>query len=421
MAPASANHRVKSASWLPLAAAGAVGIAGGIIHGNAGALGAGLVFLAMPFIALGLTRRAIRGLSIERILPESAFEGDSVEVTLRVRNGSRVALVHPIVSEIFGPELHNEKRLVFPGRIRPGEVVTLRYTGECILPRGIYRVGPVKVVASDPFGWFEVHGAFESSSQIKIYPAVHPLETADPLGNVMSRLRSDFARGGPGASDAFFGVRDYRRGDPLRIVHWGLTAHRGAPIVREFQRNARRELAIFFDRNRDALIGVGRGSSIENAVKITAALASDGLRRGHRVRLIAGTGKFATRSATGRDHMRSILDVLVHVKPNGEGTYLDLLEAHDTTLASGSSALVMLSPYLHDDFAISSRLGAWRKRGIRVTAVLFDGPTFRRLEGWGEMASDAREVAAKLERSGIKTFVLGCNADLRAAFAEAAP
>ena len=75
-------------------------------------------------------------------------------------------------------------------------------------------------------------------------------------------------------------MREYRYGDPLRHVHWPLSAHRGQPVVREFARLTTGDLYVFLDVYRFSLLGIGRGSSLEHGVKIVASLASLALRRG---------------------------------------------------------------------------------------------------------------------------------------------
>ena len=38
-----------------------------------------------------------------------------------------------------------------------------------------------------------------------------------------------------GESEEFVSLRDYRRGDPMRHIHWKSWAKTGKPIVKEFQ------------------------------------------------------------------------------------------------------------------------------------------------------------------------------------------
>lgn len=160
---------------------------------------------------------------------------------------------------------------------------------------------------------------------------------------------------------------------------------------------------------------------MEHSVKIAAALAADAIARGHRVRLVAGDGEFATRASAGRDHLRSILDVLVRVKASDNRAFVDVLSSNDAALRAGTSAVVMVSPYLHADVDIVERLDAWRRRGVEIAAVVYDAPTFRRLEGWANDGGDTGAFCERLRARGIRTFPVACMADLRVVFAETVP
>jgi len=52
-----------------------------------------------------------------------------------------------------------------------------------------------------------------------------------------------------GAPEAgWTGVREWRAGDPVRLVHWRLTARRGFPVVKTLPRRADRTVVLVLDR-----------------------------------------------------------------------------------------------------------------------------------------------------------------------------
>ncbi len=73
-----------------------------------------------------------------------------------------------------------------------------------------------------------------------------------------------------GDSEEFFGLRDYRPGDPLQRMHWKSFARLGQPIVKEFQTE-------FFERHALALDtapahgGDAGGQAFEEAVSVAAS------------------------------------------------------------------------------------------------------------------------------------------------------
>ena len=82
------------------------------------------------------------------------------------------------------------------------------------------------------------------------------------------------------------GVRPYRRGDPLRRVHWGLTARHGELIVREVQSNAVPRVQIVLDTRPAAHAGSGPDGSREWAIRVAASLAEGWIDQGAEVELI---------------------------------------------------------------------------------------------------------------------------------------
>jgi uncharacterized protein (DUF58 family) len=233
---------------------------------------------------------------------------------------------------------------------------------------------------------------------------------------------NDLTHFGIGDSGEFFSVRDYRIGDPLRRVHWGLTAHRGYPVVRENTRTAVGDLAVFLDPYRYALLGVGRGSSLEQSVKIAASLAAHALRRGHRVRLIArGKEDHGVPPASGKPHLQAILDALVDVKPDGEIPLPETVDASSRSLPAGSTAVLMVSPYLQESAPFESRLLALRRRGARVVLVVFDSSTYHCLYEIRTEPRDAARFAARMSALGMEPFVVSCAGNLPAIFERAGP
>ncbi|MCA8960254.1 MAG: DUF58 domain-containing protein, partial [Planctomycetes bacterium] len=377
----------------------------------------GSVLISAPLVARYTVRRSVLGVRLRRRAPASAFEGDTVRVALDLTNTSETPLAFPQVGEIFWPEIHAQKRVVFAGRLDPRESVTLQYEGICFLPRGVYRLGPAAVRVGDALGWFEAQRWFEESEALKVYPKIHRLRTGDPAGDCVSWVESDRPTRGLGESEEFRGVREYRRGDSPRRIHWGLSARFGQPIVREFTRIAQGELTVVLDRSSRARVGWGRSSSLEYQLKIALSLVSVHLDRGRRGRIVMADGDRAVElEAQGRTDFPGLLDTLVDFRNGDSHAALPLLlerSAHHRGVI-----VVMVHPYLHDDTEFERRLVALEGSGRRVLAVLFEGPRLGEGRPDDEIASDsAYEVARRLESRGVGAFVVTCGDAIEAIFA----
>jgi uncharacterized protein (DUF58 family) len=396
---------------------GLIAVGAGLRHESPLSIALGIALLAVVAGAYALLALSARGLRVRREMDESAFEGDSLEVRFVLRNGSRLPIFYPRIVEVFPPEVQAEKTALFPYRVRPGEMVVEAYRGDCILPRGVYPIGPATISVSDPLGWFQVRLRVAGETELKVYPRFQSLGAAERFGASLSPVFNDMTLRGIGDSNEFFSVREYRPGDPLRRVHWALSAHRGYPVVREHTRTAVGDLCVFIDLYRFALLGVGRGSSLELGVKISASLASRALGRGHRVQLVAsGRESFRVPHGKGPRQFQAILDALVRVKPDGPAPLDDVIETAARDVSAGSTAVVTVSPYLFQSERFLGQVGALRRRGVRVVLVVFDDATFHNLYEVDRTAIHSEDYARRMRTLGFDAILVPCAADLPAVF-----
>ncbi len=102
------------------------------------------------------------------------------------------------------------------------------------LRRGLFRIGPLVVEASDPLGLIRRYRVDDRASFLTVLPRAVPLGQGWPLGHKpihqVPRRRSLFED-----PTRFSGIRDYRPGDSLRRVHWRATARTGDLQVKVFE------------------------------------------------------------------------------------------------------------------------------------------------------------------------------------------
>src|SRR3954452_6475660 len=97
--------------------------------------------------------------------------------------------------------------------------------------RGRFEVGPMKVRLSDPFGLVELERTFQSTSALVVTPPVVTLPLV-PLPGAWTGSGDNRPRAFASGSAEDVTVREYRRGDDLRRVHWRSSAHAGELMVR---------------------------------------------------------------------------------------------------------------------------------------------------------------------------------------------
>jgi hypothetical protein len=155
--------------------------------------------------------------------------------------------------------------------------------------RGKFDVGPMKVRLSDPFGLVELERTFQTRSSLVVTPKVVPLPVI-PLSGVWTGSGDNRPRAFASGSAEDVTVREYRRGDDLRRVHWRSSAHAGELMVRREEQPWQSRATLMVDNRRFAHRGTGPASSLEHAVSLAASIAVHLVQRGFSVRLVTAAG-----------------------------------------------------------------------------------------------------------------------------------
>lgn len=171
--------------------------------------------------------------------------------------------------------------------------------------RGVLQLADLRLHLPDPLHLYQRHVKVPSSeANIPILPKRYrlPMSLALPSG---SRLHPDgdtFSRV-HGASGEFAGLRDYRAGDPLRLIHWRSWARTGRPIVKELEDNFFPRHAVLLDTSADP----NDPDLFEGAVSVVASFVSPNDNRDRLVNLLLICGSTeaiaADSSSNGSDSM----------------------------------------------------------------------------------------------------------------------
>src|SRR5207302_2280764 len=137
--------------------------------------------------------------------------------------------------------------------------------------RGRFRVGPLTVRVTDPFGMCEVARSFSAADVLVVTPQVVGLPDVrlggDWVGAGESRARSVATSGEDDAA-----TREYRQGDDLRRIHWRSTARKGELMVRREEQPWQSRAALLLDCRGSAHHGDGPSSSPEWAISAAASI-----------------------------------------------------------------------------------------------------------------------------------------------------
>jgi uncharacterized protein (DUF58 family) len=353
--------------------------------------------LALPLVALVLGWSSSRGLRFSRALPPGMriTAGNPAKIRLLLSNRSRFGSSEVSVAD------HLPAPRRFEARPLGGGSGTTIEAPLAFARRGVYELGPAAVGVTDPFGLLRFDRTFGERTEVVVYPEVHELRDF-PIrgGNVEVGARG--SRGQRG--DEFAGLREYRRGDDRRHIHWKSVARTGELYVKEFAVEAPRRYAVALDLRREGLRAPE--AEVEDAVSVAASVLTRLARERLPFRLVCADGAGAA-TPFGSDEASywAAMRLLATARADGGcrlgGTALEEGEG----LGEG---VVLISRTRNEDLPVGVR--KLRGAGLSVVVVAIAAHTYRMPPGTGG-AAQGREAeflrfVDRLEAAGAAVRVV---------------
>ena len=130
---------------------------------------------------------------------------------------------------------------------------------------------------TDPFGLFRAFTKFQAPETVLILPKRYPLPPIILPGTTRFQQGGVALALNVGQSDEFVLLREYRRDDPIRRIHWRSWARIGKPIVREFEDEFFSRYALVLDTFSDEPYS----EPFEEAVSVASHLPARFAHRNH--------------------------------------------------------------------------------------------------------------------------------------------
>jgi len=115
--------------------------------------------------------------------------------------------------------------------------------------RGIYNLGKVSLKIQDVFNVIELKKNIDTQKFVKVYPRIYKLGSQISGGKDIFREAIDF-KGSNEEQYTIKDVREYRKGDSLKKIHWKLSARYGELYVKTFENISGEQTVVFVDLNK---------------------------------------------------------------------------------------------------------------------------------------------------------------------------
>jgi uncharacterized protein (DUF58 family) len=201
------------------------------------------------------------------------------------------------------------------------------------LRRGVLKFGGVTLARPDPFGLFRGFVRVPLAQTTLILPKRYPMPAIAMPGTLKYQEGGVAMASNIGRSEEFVSLREYRRGDPYRHIHWRSWAKTGKPIVKEFEDE-------FFVRHAlvlDTFINDPRSEAFEEAVSVAASFACTLITQESLLDLLfVGPQAYCFTAGRGLAHADQMLEILASVRvcpDESFGTLENLVVQHASTVS----------------------------------------------------------------------------------------
>ncbi|MBE9222307.1 DUF58 domain-containing protein [Cyanobacterium stanieri LEGE 03274] len=225
--------------------------------------------LALTGLNIFIASQTVKKLKIKRLPIEPISAGDELLIELALTNPTKsgknfVEIVDHLPFMLSKP-VHSSIET-----FAPQETKKITYYAKAPT-RGIYHWYNLEVRSASPIGLFYAHKIRNVEARAIVYPQILPLKNCpliDYIGNEQTQQKQSeklYHNATEGVTKA---IRQYRFGDPPRLIHWRSSARFGELQVRELETiTGGQEVVICLDNSQD-----WHQELFEKAVIATASL-----------------------------------------------------------------------------------------------------------------------------------------------------
>lgn len=371
-------------------AAGVTAIGCAVLLGQDSLVRIGALAALLPLVTAFVVGRRRYQLAAARVLsPALARAGDTVQVALEVSNRGGAGAGALLVEDQVPHALGSRPRFVLQGLRREWRR-TVRYSVRSDA-RGEYPIGPLTLTANDPFGLLQVRTTVAGTATLTVTPRTVPLPRTH-LGSGWGGSGEHRPRAFATGSAEDVTVREYRRGDELRRVHWPSSAHTGQLMVRKEEQPWESRATVLLDNRARAHRGRGLAASFEFAVTAAASLVSHLDEQGYAVQL-------ATSDTTGQTPLVGAAGLLERLAVLGQVGKPSFTTQWPGNSGTGGIVIAVLGIVDDDDL---SALRQWRHHHNAAMAMALD------VDQWAGAGADAaRRTTAPLAAAGWRAVEVG--------------
>ncbi len=274
--------------------------------------------LLLPRVSRWFGKLEHRGLEVERTHAGAGHQGEILRVRWKVRNRTRLPKLQLSAADDLPAGLTPTDREAIPVHLPPEGTDEIGYDLQ-LRRRGLHVLPSVCFSSVDVLGLYAVETRVACETRLIVYPRVIdlPERLLPPERGGGEAPLTASRKQGEGAG--FYGIREYRPGDPLRHVHWRTAARLGRLTVVEWEAEESVDALIAVETAQGSERAWEGASSLDTAAGLAASLAAYILGSGDSVRLLApGSTEWKPAADRGMEAMATLLESLARMQAISE-------------------------------------------------------------------------------------------------------
>jgi|GEM_PF-442627 len=356
-----------------------------------------LTVLSLLWISLAVITARI---SLVRRVSGKVVEDDTLEIETTLVNKTILPLFNVALEEFLSCAPSGEKNRSFLfDYLSPFSARAVKYS--CVCPdRGKYTLGPFKVYFFDPLGLFFFARAYPVYSQVYVYPRVFPIYKFPRLAKGVQPWFGINTARSSGDEDEFFGVREYKDGDPIKRIHWASTAKKNRLIVKQFQNQSFYRATVMFNLEKDKDYGQGKQSITEYTVKIAASVCKYLFDSNVSIEVIAHAGEIVHIPFNrGPEHLDDIFKFLSVAMPESGVGLAEIIPEFLSYIPDDTTLIVIATV---EDLGYIAQMLPLGKGNISLVPLVLLSSTFLSPSDKLENADILKDV--KIHSAGLANF-----------------
>ena len=223
--------------------------------------------IGLPFFRLSSNSSLIKVTrTVDR---EKAFAGEYVHVTVKVENTGKRRMdfleIYDAIPDMF--EIVLGENFIIT-QLSGKEVKQFSYIIK-VSTRGVYKIGPVKVIIHDRLGFYFEEDVRHFYTEILCYPSYEDIRRMEALSKrrQQGKMFGAHRTKQKGMGDDFHSLAKYYPGAPFKSLDWKAFSRTGELMVREFEAEKNIRLIVFLDHSGSMGAGIPYNTKLDFAIR----------------------------------------------------------------------------------------------------------------------------------------------------------